>query len=279
LLRVRKRRPFQALAVAALAALVTCAWARAGEIPTAAPSAEPSPPDVINPVGPQPWYAFQDEYTPSYNGTNGNGNVVNFNAQLPLGGDADPSHPLRTLNLLRIKLSATTQSPGYSLTGQGDSTLWLLSSYTARVASWQTGVIAKIPTGERNSLGNGKWSLGPVVGYTFSNGERSVGLKMQSYFSVAGPSSRTGVAQTELTPSIVDGIGGGWAVGTSSMNFTYDWIINRWTNVPLGFSLERDFKRGFGRLGVVLEAEYNLAKARGSGGETLRLGVKWWPKT
>ncbi len=258
-----------------LGVCVAVGIARADDAAPAA-SPEPSAPAVINPVGPQPWYALQDEYTPNYNGTTGGGNVVNLRAQIPLETQTDPARPL---NLLRIKLSFTTQSPNFSLTGQGDSTLWFLSSYTAHVASWQTGVIAKIPTGERNSLGNGKWSLGPVIGYTFSKGARTIGLRMQSYFSVAGPSWRTGVAQTQLTPSLAYGIGDGWTVGTSSMDFTYDWIINRWTDVPVGVAIERDFRGGFARIGAIFEIEDNLAKARGSGRETLRLQLKWWPKT
>ena len=46
---------------------------------------------------------------------------------------------------------------------------------------WAAGAAFKFPTGS-GTLGSGKWSAGPALGYTYQTGPWTLGLYTQSFF-------------------------------------------------------------------------------------------------
>jgi hypothetical protein len=173
-----------------------------------------------------------------------------------------------------FKLPVVTNSPATSVTGAGDLQLFLLTLRGTPSRRWTEGLTIRLPTGQNDSLGSGKYSIGPAIGYRSIQGPWILGLVVRNYFSVFGPSSRTGVGQTFFDPNVGFVFSKHWTIGNSTTGYAYDWVRNRWTSVPLGFRIEKEFPR-VEPLTAVFEMEKNLANAPGTPNLTIRTLVQW----
>ena len=229
--------------------------------------ATPSPDQTPSPAPLAPYFSAEEEVSPTYDATTGSSTQLNLRGQLPLAIDGGQY-------VLRIKLPLVTSSPANSVTGAGDLQLFGLAVRYAAGGRWLEGVTIRVPTGQDDSLGTGKYSLGPAVGYQTQSGPWTLGLFTQSFFSVAGPSWRTGVGQTKVDPNVTYGLVNGWSVGLSTMSFTYDWVRNQWIGVPVGFRIEKALN-GPRPFTAIFEYERNLVAAPDTPNLTLRLLGQW----
>ncbi len=218
--------------------------------------------------------SIEDEFSPAYDDLSGSSNTINLRAQIPWG------KPLllfagtgRRLHVLRIRLPFVTSAPANAITGSGDTTLVGLAIFDSKTSRWVIGPSLRLPTASHGALGSGKWQIGPAAGYTLKLKSTTLGIFTQNFFSFAGDGSRPPVARSQLDPTIVFALPGGWAIGTSQMRFTYDWNTRAWTDVPLGVRIERSGLGVGGRLTAAIEAEKNLADVRGASAWTLRASL------
>lgn len=248
---------------------------------SSAASTSDNSPDFGGPGSPNLWYSLEQETSPNYTGQPGSSDQINLRAQIPLGNFAQQVNPLfapKPYQLIKIKLPFVTAAPDETLQGYGDATLVMLEYLGRKVRRWVVGPAFKLPTASVTALGSGKWSVGPAVGYTSLSGNIEVGAYCQNFFSFAGPKSEPSVSQTQLQPTYDIAFGHSWGIGTSQMQFTYNWQRNQWTSVPLGVRLARSFASRAAQLTAGFEIEKNLVHEDGTPGWTLRFNLKYQPK-
>jgi hypothetical protein len=216
----------------------------------------------------------EEEFSPDYSGESGSSTVLNLSGQTLIAGNR---------YLLRLKLPLVTSAPAESVTGAGDLALTDLRFFDTDATHYVAGLTARVPTGEISSLGSGKYSIGPAFGYQYQWWRWRVGFYSQNYFSVVGPSSRAPVGKSKIEPIVSISLPHGWNVGLSTMGFTYDWVLNKWTEVPIGGRVTKGFGR-FGNLGAIgnflplqatLEVEENLSHVHDTPQWTTRLSMRW----
>ena len=219
-----------ALAAFALAFTIVPAQSRAQQIP-ATPTPTPAPP--------APYVSIEQEVSPDYDDESGSSSLVNFRGQLPYVAGAQ--------YVFRLKLPIVTSAPATAVTGAGDLALYDLAVSDVSRGRWLDGVTIRIPSAQNDSLGSGKYSVGPAFGYETQHGPWTLGFFQQDFFSVIGPASRSPVAQSKIEPTVTLALARGWSIGLSSMTITYDWVRNEWTEVPVGMRVAKRFSGGLAR--------------------------------
>jgi hypothetical protein len=76
----------------------------------------------------------------------------------------------------------------------------------------------------------------------------------QNLFSVAERFDGPDVSVSTLQPIVNFSLGQGWSVGTSEMNFVYDWDQGEFTSIPLGIKLAKLVR--FGKTPVQFQVNY-----------------------
>lgn len=177
-------------------------------------------------------FQLQDFYSPNLHRSSGDGNTLQFRAAVPfsLAG---------VNNIARLTLPVVTDSAG-GTTGVGDTTLFNLAAFDRSWGRFGVGAVVLLPTGE-DGVSADKWGLGPAVGFVARPSWGLWGLFNQNIFTVAGDDARPDVNISSLQPilSFPLGKGGGWSVGTSEMNFIYDWDADEFTSIPLGVKVAK----------------------------------------
>ncbi len=151
--------------------------------------------------------------------------------------------------------------PTADITGLSDMALFDLLIFPApwkggRIAA---GVSAIIPTATDPALGTEKWSVGPAFGGLMQSGSLLVGGIVLANFSVAGKEDRDNVSAMTIQPFGSYGLGSGWSIEMSEMNFNYSFESKAWGSIPLGARVGKLVT--FGSLPVRFygDAEYNFA--------------------
>lgn len=232
---------------------------------TAAPSPSPSPQPRPTPPPLGEYVSVEDEFSPHYYGESGSSNLVNWRAQVPYDDSA---------YLVRLKLPVVTGAPPESLTGAGDLAATNLAAIEYDASHVLAGVTTRFPTAN-DSLGSHKYSIGPAFGIVKPTGLWSFGFYSESYFSVIGPKSYPGVGKSKIAPVLSVVLPRGWVVGFSTMQFTYDYVVNRWTDVPVGLRLEHRGIFGLPQFRVYGDAERNFAHTSDTPSWTYRIGLRW----
>lgn len=210
----------------------------------------------------------------------GSSNQLNVSGQISLGGGY----------YFRMKYPIVTAAPANAITGAGDLSLYDLKVIDTTHGRWLAGFTMRVPTASDSTLGTGKYSIGPALTYQMRSGPWTLGFFTQDYFSVIGPSSRAPVGKSKFEPVVFVRLPADWTIGLSSMSITYDWVLNKWTEVPVGLRIGHRFGRSkflplpipgmqpvpaLRPLEAALEAEQNLSNVRAAPGWTTRLSVRW----
>src|ERR1700728_1061753 len=160
------------VAALGLAVALVPMQSRAAEIP-ASPTPSPAPPAAS--------VSIEEEVSPEYDGESGSSSLVNLRGQLPYVAGAQ--------YVFRLKLPVVTSAPATAVTGAGDLALYDLAVTDVARGRWLEGVTIRIPSAQNDSLGSGKYSVGPAVGYETERGPWTLGFFQQDFFSVIGPAS------------------------------------------------------------------------------------------
>jgi hypothetical protein len=204
-----------------------------------------------DPTAPLMNFQLQDYYSPSVNLTGGAAqNFVQLRTAIPfrLGG---------TQNIFRATLPVFTDTPS-GATGISDTVLFDLVTFDEAWGRWGVGVVGLVPTGE-TGLSAEKWAAGPAIGFTMPKGRLLVGVFNQNLFSFAGDDDARDVNVTILQPIVNWSLGGGWSVGASEMNVTWDWEESGWSSLPLGAKLNKLVRIGGHPVQVSVSYEHNFA--------------------
>ena len=117
--------------------------------------------------------------------------------------------------------SVTTVRGGDS--GWSDSQLFYIFHRRGRPHIY-SGVSMWFPTATGTSLGTGKWSIGTSIAYVDAQPKRHFfeGLLLQSFFSFAGPSTRSPQDLVTLQPVYIKQLGDGWSIRSADATWLFD---------------------------------------------------------
>jgi hypothetical protein len=246
----------------------------------AADSTEPANSERLPPLR----FSLADWYSPDYHGLpNTGGNTVVFRAYVPWS-------IFSVEQLSRLSIPVVTASPGrltdatdgdIAETPEGPSGLSNIELYDVSLLKTDYGVfsigpVIAFPTGTQSGVGNGKWTLGPAFGFSAREGNWRLGFFSQGYFSFAGDPDRPSVDRLKVQPIIDYSLPDGWGIGCSEMNFTYDWNQGRFTNLPLGIQIGKNFEAFSQQLRLSGQAEYNFANTSGTSEWTFRFTLDYF---
>jgi hypothetical protein len=191
---------------------------QAADVATPAPLGTPSPIEQesadVDPTSPTEAWTFIGAYSGS---TYGPGNlrllqIIPREEILRIGS-----------SLLRATLPPIRTINGVD-SGFGDAQLFYLFAQHVSQGRLGIGFDLSVPTASSTSLGSGKWSVGPSLGYVKLNRKARVigGALIQTFFSVAGPSWRRPQSLAAIQPVVVAQLGSGWSVRSADSTWTFD---------------------------------------------------------
>lgn len=136
------------------------------------------------------------------------------------------------------------------------------------------GAAALIDTASHDSLGTGKYSIGPAFVLIYKAGKWTMGALGNHIWSVAGDNDRGDVSQTSVQPFFSRQLPHGWSFSITSET-SYNWEAssgNKWT-VPLGGTVSKVLR--FGRMPVSLSGGgfYNVERPDFANRWTARLAM------
>lgn len=136
----------------------------------------------------------------------------------------------------------------------------LLDVITFGVSKGRLGVgpVMSIPTATHSTLGSKKWTLGPSGVAILREGRLQYGGLLQGFFTFAGDSDRDDVNSLSLQPFATWSLPNDWGIGFSEMSYVYDFERGKWTNLPLGLSLEKLIRIGSRPVRTFVQLEYNF---------------------
>jgi hypothetical protein len=142
--------------------------------------------------------------------------------------------------------------------GLSDSVLLNVVTFPVPMGRLGLGPVLGVPTATSKSLGSGRWTAGPAGAAILRHGQYMFGGLFQGYFTFAGRNSGKDVNSLAIQPFFSRSLPNGWAVGVSEMNFAYDFEGGKWTNLPIGLSVEKLIHFGSQPVRTFVQLEYNL---------------------
>lgn len=231
---------------------------------------------ILNPVSDLINIPFQFEFD---NGaTNGNANFLKIQPVYPMKYD-DWHYVSRFIIPLVDAPGGTpglpdipSSEPGKRAQGLGDINYSLFVSPVEESAwEWGAGASITVPTATSDSLGSGKWSVGPTIAVLHWQEWGGIGTLVRQLWSFAGEDDRPEVSQLLIQPFVGYKLQDGWSL-MSMMQWTASWRAdagNRWT-IPVGGGVAKLFKLQSQMINTRLEAYVNVIKPDGAPDWTLR---------
>jgi hypothetical protein len=126
---------------------------------------------------------------------------------------------------------------------------------------WAIGPAFLLPTATDDTLGTGKFAIGPTAVALAQPGHWTIGALASNVWSVAGPSDRPDVNLFTLQYFLNYNLPKGWSIGSSPI-LTANWNAssgNVWT-VPAGLAIARVFKVGAQPMNASVGYFYNAVR-------------------
>ncbi len=193
-----------------------------------------------------------------------------------------PFHVTRDWNLITRTIvpliSQPELAPGVGdLFGLGDIQLSLfLSPEKPGALIWGAGPVVQFPSGTDDSLGTGKWRIGPTAVALTVQGPWVSGALINNLWSFAGDSKRDGVNQMLLQPFVNYNLPRGWYLASSPI-ITANWEAtggDRWA-VPVGDGVGKIFRVGPLPVNSSLAGFANVVRPTAGPDWTLRFQVQF----
>ncbi|HXJ88412.1 MAG TPA: neuromedin U [Candidatus Binatia bacterium] len=140
---------------------------------------------------------------------------------------------------------------------------------------WGIGPALLLPTATDDTLGTGKWSIGPALVALVQPNGWTIGILVNNLWSFAGSSPRPDVNSMSLQYFINHNMKKGWYL-TSSPIISANWNAsanNVWL-IPLGGGVGRIFKMGVQPVNGSLSAYYNVVRPDALPSPTWQLRVQ-----
>jgi len=211
---------------------------------------------LANPISSLVSLPFQYNYDENFGpGDNGSKSVLNIQPVIPFSLNEDWNLITRTIIPLA---DADGIPPGISASGLGDITASQFFSpkkATEKGWIWGVGFVELLPTATDETLGGGKWGLGPTAVVLRQRGPVTVGLLANHIWSVAGDDDRPDISATFLQPFVSYIFAKTKTTVGVSVESTYDWLDEQWS-VPVILSVSQLLKKGNQLYQVSLGARY-----------------------
>jgi hypothetical protein len=130
---------------------------------------------------------------------------------------------------------------------------------------WALGPTWSFPTASNDSLGSGKWEVGPVFLALYKDKRNTVGVFAQYWWSFAGDSDRDDASHASVQ-YFAYRMFGTWQIGTNpiiSFNDKAD-SQNKWT-VPIGLTIGKTIRIGKMPMKIQVGLDYSVVKPRDFG--------------
>jgi hypothetical protein len=183
---------------------------------------------------------------------NGLLNALEIQPVIPIG----PFEWLPLVQLMKITmpLVSTTSQPG-SVTGMGDLEVFDLFTINQSWGRWGVGPILVFPTATNKEVGAGKYQAGPAVGGVYTGINNFIaGVVLQNPISFAGDSDRLSVNQLIVSPAVYYNFEGGWSIGLTDFNWTFNWKDNGAALIPIGLQVGKVVRIGNQPISLSIEA-------------------------
>lgn len=159
---------------------------------------------------------------------------------------------------------------------RGLSDLWHASFFTPNQTGnfiWGVGLNLALPTATADSLGSGKWDVGPAFRLTYRTDRWNLGALVAQRWSFAGSSNRSDVNQLLIRGSIRRQLGDDWYL-VSAPIITANWDVSgqKWL-VPLGGGIGRQFAIGDFPWAWSIQGFANVIKPDSAPDWLIRFGV------
>jgi hypothetical protein len=198
---------------------------------------------AVDPILPLPQFQFETDFSPINRDPHGLSNIGYFKALFPI-----PTRPLT--QGIRIEVPLTTTP---TMTNLGDIQFLDLFLWEGKWGEAGIGPIAILPTALKKATGQGKWQLGPALGFLLLFSHTQIGLLAQNPISFAGPSNRPDQNYLLFQPIFFHHLGKGWYL-QSNPQWTFDWLHHT-QKIPLNFGAGRVFTANGQPLNVSLRFE------------------------
>jgi hypothetical protein len=208
---------------------------------------------LANPVSDLMSFPFQLNYDDNI-GPQENGSKYTLNIQPVIPKPISPSWNIISRTILPI-INQKDVAPGSGTeSGFGDTTQSFFFSPKAPTAGgwiWGVGPAIVLPTASQDSLGSGKWSIGPTAvalkqTRVQSGGAWTYGALVNQVWSVAGESDRQYVSNAFLQPFLAYTTPKAWTYTVNSES-NYNWRTNDWST-PINLQISKIVR--FGKLPV-----------------------------
>lgn len=210
---------------------------------------------LSNPVSSLISVPFQLNYNSGYGTLDGNQTLLNIQPVIPVSISSDWNMISRTIMPV---ISQTAFVPGQEdVSGFGDITQSLFYSPKAPTKGgliWGIGPAFLLPTASDESLGTGKFGIGPTAVALVQKNGFTVGALANHIWSVAGDEDRADVNATYLQPflSYTTKKATSFTINTES---TYDWETEQWS-VPINLTVGQIVKLGGKPVQITAGARY-----------------------
>jgi len=191
---------------------------------------------LANPIGSLISVPFQLNYDQGFGAENGERWLLNIQPVVPF--ELNPDWNVISRTILPVVSQHDVVPTEGAQVGLGDITQSLFFSPSAGGAvTWGVGPVFLLPTATEDTLGTGKWGLGPTGVALVQEGPWTYGALANHIWSVAGESDRADVNQTFLQPFVnyTTPRATSFFLNTES---TYDWEAEQWS-VPINAGLSQ----------------------------------------
>ena len=210
-------------------------------------------------------FQLADWYTASSHGSDATANQIVFRAAIPFA-------MFGTQNIFRVTQPVITSSL-HGGTGLGDTQIFNLTVFGAPWGRWGLGLAGSLPTGQ-DGRGSEQWTLGPAAGFVNSASKLyGFGLFAQSFFSVAGDSSKHAIGIINLQPIASLQLGGGRSLSLGNSALVYDTKNSRWASLALGLNYGQVVGFWGHKWRPNVELDYDFQDRIGTPKVTLRAGL------
>jgi len=126
------------------------------------------------------------------------------------------------------------------------------------------GFAVQLPTARSDTLGSGKWSIGPSVDYEFESGRLFAGAIALQVWSVAGDAERKDVSMLMVKPFVFFSLSENWDLLYLPYGVTVYWNkpSGEKVYVPLGGGVQRSFELGSVEMNLAAQFFRNVVRPK-----------------
>jgi hypothetical protein len=132
-------------------------------------------------------------------------------------------------------------------------------------STWGVGITVQL-TPDNN--GDSTLAAGPAIALEAKHGKWTFGLFNQNFVSDT-------FKQTQLQPILGYAFNHTWSVEIGDAQYTYDWVKDRVTSIPLSGQLNRIVSVEDQRIHLFFRTQYNLKQEQGSDKWTFVAGISF----